>query len=121
MRLRQAANQGGDGNRFHNAPNGFRLQRNPGPTGGNESKAAVRAAIYFAHHVATVLGIAFYNVASTRLPGQLAGNIIKSEFSPFTAYSAAAEPVTLGTAPTLVEALALFAGIALTATFGYAP
>ena len=79
------------------------------------------AAIYFAHHVATVHGIAFYNVASTRLPGQLAGNITKSEFSPFTAYSAADEPVTLGTAPTLVEALALFAGIAPAATFGYAP
>lgn len=79
------------------------------------------AAIYNAHHVATVHGIAFYNVASTRLPGQLAGNITKSDFSPFTAYSADQEPVKLGTAPTLVEALALFAGIALAAKLGYAP
>ena len=79
------------------------------------------AAIYNAHHVATVHGIAFYNVASTRLPGQLAGNITKSEFSPFTAYSAADQPVTLGTAPTLVEALALFATITLAAKLGYAP
>ena len=79
------------------------------------------AAIYNAHHVATVHGIAFYNVASTRLPGQLAGNITKSEFSPFTAYSAADEPVKLGAAPTLLEALALFAGIALAAKLGYAP
>ena len=78
------------------------------------------AAIYNAHHVATVHGIVFY-VASTRLPGQLAGNITKSEFSPFTAYSAADEPVKLGTAPTLLEALALFAGIALAAKLGYAP
>ena len=76
------------------------------------------AAIYHAHHVATVHGIAFYNVASTRLPGQLAGNITKSEFSPFTAYSAADQPVTLGTAPTLVEALALFATITLAAKLG---
>ena len=85
------------------------------PAGTNRRRPSARL-IYFAHHVATVHGIAFDNVASTRLPGQLAGNITKSEFSPFTTYSAAAEPVTLGTAPTLVEALALFA-----ATFGYAP
>jgi hypothetical protein len=53
----------------------------------------ITAATYYAHHVATVHGIAFYNVASTTasLPG-LAGNITKSEFSPFTAYSAATEP-----------------------------
>jgi hypothetical protein len=64
------------------------------PAGTNRRRPSARL-IYFAHHLATVQGIPFYNVASTRLPGQLAGDITKSEFSPFTAYSAAAQPATL--------------------------